>query len=46
MKDRGWHFTTAEEKGVPGENVTADPVKGHENYTHLQVQTYHLYHHE
>jgi glutathionyl-hydroquinone reductase len=37
MQDRGWHFATPEEKDAPGENVTPDPVEGHEKYTHLQV---------
>jgi putative glutathione S-transferase len=36
MQARGWHFATPEDK-EPGENVTPDPVEGHEKYTHLRV---------
>jgi len=36
MKEKGWRFATPEDKDAPGEQVTADPVKGHERYTHLR----------
>jgi putative glutathione S-transferase len=36
MQSKGWKFVTAEDKDAPGENVTADPVKGHEKFTHLR----------
>ncbi|RDL39855.1 Glutathione S-transferase [Venustampulla echinocandica] len=36
MGERGWRFATPEDKDAPGDNVTADPVKGHEGYTHLR----------
>lgn len=38
MQEKGWHFATPEDN-VPGENVTPDPVPGHEKVTHLRVQT-------
>ncbi len=36
MADKGWRFATKEDSDAPGENVHADPVPGHEDYTHLQ----------
>jgi putative glutathione S-transferase len=36
MQEKGWRFATSEDKDAPGENVTKDPVKGHEGYTHLR----------
>lgn len=36
MQARGWHFARPEDK-EPGENVTPDPVEGHEKSTHLRV---------
>lgn len=36
MQDKGWRFATKDDTDAPGEQVTADPVKGHENYTHLR----------
>ena len=36
MQAKGWHFALPEDK-EPGENVTPDPVEGHEKYTHLRV---------
>ncbi|KAH8596038.1 glutathione S-transferase [Bisporella sp. PMI_857] len=33
---KGWRFATPEDKDVPGENVTKDPVQGHEGVTHLR----------
>src|SRR5277367_2869692 len=36
MQEKGWRFATAEDKDAPGEQVTKDPVKGHEGYTHLR----------
>lgn len=39
MQAKGWHFATPEDK-LPGENVTPDPVEGHENVTHLRVWSF------
>lgn len=36
MLKKGWRFATKEDDDAPGENVTPDPVPGHENVTHLQ----------
>jgi len=39
MQEKGWRFVTAEddlEKDVPGAKVTADPVPGHEAFTHIR----------
>jgi len=36
MGERGWRFPEASDADAPGENVTPDPVSGHENYTHLR----------
>jgi putative glutathione S-transferase len=36
MQEKGWRFATSEDNDAPGENVTKDPVKGHESYTHLR----------
>ncbi|KAG9241823.1 glutathione S-transferas-like protein [Calycina marina] len=41
MLEKGWRFTTPEdakdsESAAPGENVRADPVPGHEKFTHLR----------
>lgn len=36
MAEKGWRFATAEDKDAPGENVVADPVKGHESYKNLR----------
>jgi putative glutathione S-transferase len=38
MQEKGWRFATPEDKkeDIPGENVTADPVKGHESYKNLR----------
>lgn len=32
MLEKGWRFATPNED-IPGENVTPDPVKGHEGFT-------------
>lgn len=36
MGEKGWRFPTAEDTDAAGENVTPDPVPGHEKYTHLR----------
>ncbi|KAG9238512.1 putative glutathione S-transferase omega-like 2 [Amylocarpus encephaloides] len=36
MQEKGWRFATPEDKDTPGVEVTADPVEGHEKYTHLR----------
>ncbi|KAI1817513.1 glutathione S-transferase [Poronia punctata] len=36
MGDKGWRFPTPNETDCPGENVTPDPLPGHEGYTHLR----------
>lgn len=36
MGEKGWRFATPEDKDAPGDNVTADPVKAHEGFTHLR----------
>lgn len=36
MGEKGWRFATAEDKDAPGEQVTKDPIAGHEGYTHLR----------
>ena len=36
MPQKGWRFATSEDKDAPGDEVTPDPVKGHESYTHLR----------
>ena len=36
MLAKGWHFATKDDTDAPGANVTPDPVKGHEGYTHLR----------
>ena len=36
MQEKGWRFATPEDTDAPGEQVTADPIKGHEKYTHLR----------
>jgi len=36
MQEKGWRFATPEDKDAPGEEVTPDPLKGHEKYTHLR----------
>jgi len=33
---KGWRFATPEDSDVPGEEVTADPVPGHEGFSHLR----------
>jgi len=35
MGEKGWRFATKDDKDAPGAEVTPDPVKGHEKYTHL-----------
>lgn len=35
MLEKGWRFATSSEN-LPGDNVTPDPVEGHENFTHLR----------
>ena len=36
MLEKGWRFPTSADTDLPGENATPDPVKGHENFTHLR----------
>ena len=36
MQDKGWRFATKDDTDAPGAQVTPDPVKGHEKYTHLR----------
>jgi putative glutathione S-transferase len=36
MGERGWRFATAEDNDAPGDNVVADPIEGHEKFTHLR----------
>jgi putative glutathione S-transferase len=36
MGEKGWRFATKDDKDAPGAEVTADPIKGHEKYTHLR----------
>lgn len=36
MQEKGWRFATSGDKDAPGDQVTADPVKGHEKFTHLR----------
>jgi putative glutathione S-transferase len=36
MLAKGWHFASKDNTDAPGANVTPDPVKGHEGYTHLR----------
>jgi len=36
MQDKGWRFATKDDNDAPGAQVTPDPVKGHEKYTHLR----------
>lgn len=36
MREKGWHFPTASDTDAEGEDVVPDPVKGHENFTHLR----------
>lgn len=36
MQAKGWHFATSSDTDAPGENVTPDPVKGHEGYENLR----------
>ena len=36
MQEKGWRFATPEDTDAPGGEVTADPVKGHEKFTHLR----------
>jgi len=36
MGAEGWRFATKDDKDAPGEFVEPDPIKGHENYTHLR----------
>jgi putative glutathione S-transferase len=35
LGEGGWRFVSKDED-VPGENVVPDPIKGHENFTHLK----------
>lgn len=35
LGEGGWRFVTKDED-VPGDNVVPDPIKGHENFTHLK----------
>ncbi|PHH82500.1 hypothetical protein CDD82_5754 [Ophiocordyceps australis] len=35
LGEGGWRFVTKDEK-EPGENVVADPIEGHEGFTHLR----------
>jgi putative glutathione S-transferase len=35
MGEHGWRFATPTDADAPGANVHPDPIKGHENYTHL-----------
>lgn len=36
MQEKGWRFATSSDNDAPGDNVTPDPVKGHEGYKHLR----------
>jgi len=36
MQEKGWRFATSSDSDAPGDNVTPDPVKGHEGYKHLR----------
>jgi len=36
MGEQGWRFATPTDADAPGANVHPDPIKGHENYTHLR----------
>lgn len=38
LGEKGWRFATPDDKpeDVPGENVIADPIPGHESFTHLR----------
>ncbi|KAB5572416.1 glutathione S-transferase [Coniochaeta sp. 2T2.1] len=36
MGEKGWRFATKEDTDAEGEEVIADPVPGHESYTHLR----------
>ncbi|KAI0469450.1 glutathione S-transferase [Xylaria cf. heliscus] len=36
MGDKGWRFPTTTDTDAAGENVTPDPLPGHESYTHLR----------
>jgi len=36
MGDKGWRFATPDDNDAPGENVTPDPVGGHEKLVHLR----------
>jgi len=33
---QGWRFPTAEDNDAAGDNVIADPIPGHEDFTHLR----------
>lgn len=36
MGAEGWHFAAPSETDAPGEEVTGDPLPGHEAYTHIR----------
>ena len=38
LAEKGWRFATKDDKAedLPGENVVADPIAGHESFTHLR----------
>ena len=36
MESKGWRFVTPEDTDATGEQVTPDPVPGHEAFTHLR----------
>lgn len=36
MQEKGWHFAKPSDTDAPGENVTPDPIPGHEKYEHLR----------
>ncbi|KUJ16386.1 putative glutathione S-transferase omega-like 2 [Mollisia scopiformis] len=36
MQQKGWRFATSTDNDAPGENVTPDPIKGHEGYEYLR----------
>jgi glutathionyl-hydroquinone reductase len=42
MEEKGWRFATSEDNDAPGAQVTADPIKGHEKFTHLRDIYFHV----
>jgi putative glutathione S-transferase len=42
MQEKGWRFATPQDNDAPGAQVTADPIKGHEKFTHLRDLYFHV----